>query len=127
MAEAYAKQAAAGEPLVFLQTFRFDVPFYAKLQSPAIILDKWDEPILKDSWPKELADASKFKPALGEKLLINTPEMQKVLCSNPVTWVISPADYIAGNAQLKSLQPMAKNKLYVLLRVSSSFEPLGCP
>lgn len=126
LAQAYRQQAQVGEPLVFLQTYRFDAPFYASLEAPAIIMDKWDEPIIKDSWPKELADASRFLPALGAQVLVNTTEARQVLCSNPVTWVISPADYIDGNPQLKSLQPVARNKLYVLVRIPSSFAPLAC-
>lgn len=126
LAEAYLQQAAPGEPLVFLQTYRFDAPFYAKLPAPVVIMDKWDEPILKDSWPKELADASRFRPELGKQVLVNTPEMQQILCANTVNWVISPADYIESNAKLSSLQPVARNKLYVLLRIPSSFAPLEC-
>jgi hypothetical protein len=123
---AYHQNAAPGEPLVFLQTYRFDVPFYARLAEPIIIIDKWDQPILKDSWPKEIADAAKFRPLLGEKVLINTPDMRKILCPQPVTWVISPSSYINKSKELNSLEPVAKNSLYALVKIHSTFPPLKC-
>jgi 4-amino-4-deoxy-L-arabinose transferase-like glycosyltransferase len=123
---AYRQNATPGEPLVFLQAFRFDVPFYARLAEPIIIIDNWDQPIVKDSWPKELADAAKFKPSAGEKVLINTPEMSKILCAQPVIWVISPTGYITKSKEFNSLEPVAKNSLYSLVKISSSLAPLNC-
>jgi hypothetical protein len=123
---AYRQNASPGEPLVFLLTYRFDVPFYARLTEPIIIIDKWDQPIVKDSWSKEMADAAKFRPSVGEKVLINIPEMRKILCAQPVTWVILPTSYIAKSREFNSLEPMAKNSLYALVKISSSFSPLNC-
>jgi hypothetical protein len=111
---------------VFLQTYRFDVPFYARLAEPIIIIDKWDEPIVKDSWSKEMADAAKFKPTAGEKVLVNTPEMRKILCAQAVTWVIAPTSYIANSKEFNSLEPVAKNSLYSLVKLTSSLPSLGC-
>ena len=127
LAKAYRDNAASGEPLVFLKTYRFDIPFYAKLAEPIIIIDKWDEPITRDSWSKEMADAAVFRPTAGEKVLVNTPDMLNVLCSQPVTWVITPKDFIAANQQFQSLEPVASNSLYVLVKIPSSFAPLKCP
>jgi 4-amino-4-deoxy-L-arabinose transferase-like glycosyltransferase len=124
---AYRQNAAPGEPLVFLQTYRFDVPFYARLTEPIIIIDKWDEPIVKDSWSKEMADAAKFRPTAGEKVLVNTPEMRKVLCAQPVTWVIAPTSYMTNSKEFNSLEPVTKNSLYALVKISSSYPSLGCP
>ena len=127
LAKAYRDHAAPGEPLVFLQTYRFDIPFYAHLAEPIIIIDKWDEPITRDSWSKEMADAAVFKPKAGEKVLVNTPDMLKVLCAQPVTWAISPKDFIASSKQLQSLEPVASNSLYVLVKIPSSLNALKCP
>jgi hypothetical protein len=126
LAAAYRKYAAPSEPLVFLQTYRFDVPFYAKLTEPIIIIDKWDEPIVKDSWSKEIADAAKFRPLAGEKILVNIPDMRKILCAQPVTWVISETSYIANSKEFNSLEPVSKNDLYTLLKVPSSLASLKC-
>jgi hypothetical protein len=123
---AYRQNAVSGEPLVFLQTYRFDVPFYARLAEPIIIIDKWDEPIVKDSWSKEMADAAKFRPTAGEKVLVNTPEMRKVLCAQAVTWVITPTSYIANSKEFHSLEPVTKNSLYSLVKLTSSLPSLGC-
>ena len=123
---AYRQNAASGEPLVFLHTYRFDVPFYAKLAEPVIIIDKWDQPIVRDSWSKEMADAAKFSPLAGEKVLVNTPDMSKVLCTQPVTWVIAPTNHIINSKEFNSLEPVAKNSLYALVRITSDLPSLGC-
>jgi hypothetical protein len=127
LAKAYRDHAAPGEPLVFLQTYRFDIPFYAQLAQPIIIIDKWDEPITTDSWSKEMADAAVFKPTAGAKVLVNTPDMLKVLCAQSVTWVITPKSFIASSKQFQSLEPVASNSLYALVKISSSLPPLKCP
>ncbi len=127
MALAYRQNAAPDEPLVLLQTYRFDIPFYTKLTEPLIVISKWDEVHIKDSWSKELADAAKFSPSSGEKVLINTPDMLKILCARPVTWVIAPAKYIANSKELQSLEAVAQNSLYVLVKIPSSLTTLACP
>ena len=126
MVTAYRKNAAPDESLVFLQSYRFDVPFYAKLAEPIVVIDNWDEPKIKDSWSKEIADAARFNPPASEKILVNTPDMRKILCAKTATWVIAPASYIANNKELQSLEVVARNSLYVLVKVPTFFVPLGC-
>ncbi len=127
LADAYRMNAQANEPLVFLRTYRFDVPFYAGLRDPLVVVNRWDEPILRDSWPKELADAATFRPAVGDQVLQNTRDLGALLCARPVTWMIAPADVVAQAAMLQSLAPVARNKLYLLLRIESSRLQPACP
>jgi hypothetical protein len=126
LAQAYQKNSAPNEPVVFLQTYRFDFSFYARLHQPSIIIDKWDEPIVKDSWPKEMADAARFRPTVGEKVLINMSDIRKILCDNPVTWVISPEGYYTQSKELKSIEPVASSGGYVLIKVTRLLPTLGC-
>ncbi|NCW77151.1 MAG: glycosyltransferase family 39 protein [Oxalobacteraceae bacterium] len=126
LAAAYRQNAKDGEPLVFVRTYRFDVPFYAGLRDPVPVISEWNEPITKDSWPKELADASRFRPALGQQVLVDVTQMTAFLCRQPVSWVIVPADYAAGVDALKHTTPVARNRLYVLLRVDASGPDLHC-
>ena len=126
LAAAYRQHAEASQPLIFVRTYRFDVPFYVGLSEPLIVVNEWNEPITKDSWPKELADASKFKPELGKRILIDTTQMSTLFCSMPVSWVIVPADYAQRVDALKNLTPVARNKLYLLLRVEASDPGLNC-
>ena len=126
LAAAYRQNARRDEPLVFVRTYRFDVPFYAGLRDPVPVISEWHETITKDSWPKELADASAFRPALGQHVLVDVTQMQTFLCRLPVSWVIAPADYAAGIDALKNVTPLARNKLYVLLRVDASDPALHC-
>jgi hypothetical protein len=126
LAQAYQKNAASTEPLVFLQTYRFDFSFYARLLQPSIVIDKWDEPIVKDSWPKEMADAARFRPTVGEKVLVKMSDMRKILCASPVTWAVSPQGYFSNSKELQSLEPVAISGGYVLLRITPSLPSLGC-
>jgi len=126
LAAAYRQNAQDGEPLVFVRTYRFDVPFYATLREPVTVVSDWTTPITKDSWPKELADASRFRPALGQHVLVDVTRMKAFLCNRPVSWVIVPADYAAGVDVLKNIAPVARNRLYVLLRVDASGPDMHC-
>jgi 4-amino-4-deoxy-L-arabinose transferase-like glycosyltransferase len=126
LALAYRRDAQADEPIILVRTYRFDVPFYAGLREPVAVVNDWQVPITKDSWPKELADASQFRPAVGQRVLVNTRDLGKLLCSHPVSWVIVPADYAAQVDALKSLTPVVRNKLYLLLRIETSGLAGGC-
>ena len=126
LAAAFLQNSQASEPLIFVRTYRFDVPFYAGLREPVPVISEWDQPITKDSWPKELADASQFRPALGQRVLIDISQMSAFLCKHAVSWVIVPADYAARVNALKNFVPVAHNKLYFLLRVDASDPSLGC-
>jgi hypothetical protein len=52
--------------------------------------------------------------------------MKAFLCNRPVSWVIVPADYAAGVDALKNIAPVARNRLYVLLRVDASGPDMHC-
>jgi hypothetical protein len=73
-----------------------------------------------------MADAAKFKPTAGEKVLVNTPEMRKVLCAQAVTWIITPTSYMTNSKEFNSLEPVMKNSLYALVRVPSALASLKC-
>ena len=125
LAEAYRQNAKPDEPLILVRTYRFDVPFYAGLQEPVAVVSDWSAP-MNDSWPKELADAAQFRPALGRQVLVPTHELSALLCKHPSSWVIIPADHAAKLDALKTLAPVARNKLYLLLRVDAASPLLGC-
>jgi hypothetical protein len=59
----------AGERVVFIDEPFFDVPFYARMTEPPIVLADWDDPQIPthDNWRKELHDAARFDPAAGAR------------------------------------------------------------
>ncbi len=89
----------AGDQIVLLNRFLFDLPFYAKLGAPMKVVDDWDSSQIQqgDSWRKELSDAGRFDRARAAHTLIAGTSLPALLCRAPVTWVIgsseSPADY----------------------------------
>lgn len=87
-------QRAEGEPVFMLNSYLYDVPFYAHLHEPVFVLEDWDAPevSLRDNWRKEIADAGTFAPELSTRLLLRPTALQDALCRQPVAWVIAPVD-----------------------------------
>ncbi len=127
LAQAYREQVQAGDGLLSWHLYRFDFPFYAQLKEPLAVLSNWDDPVLlsHDSWPRELADASKFAPEAGQQVLLPAASLAAQLCKHPVTWIMA-----SKNDQtdlLKSAETVAENARYELLRYSLAKSKLKCP
>jgi 4-amino-4-deoxy-L-arabinose transferase-like glycosyltransferase len=101
LAETLAKRMAPTDKVVMVDTYVFDVPFYAKLQHPVIVASNWADPELprQDNWRKELFDAARFDPAQGRKLLQPLTTMNQMACNASAVWFIVPgvnSDRVAG-------------------------------
>jgi len=83
-----------GEPVVMLGDYFYDMPFYARLTEPVLVVENWDSPDVdrRDNWRKELADAGRFVPAVAARRLILPRQLPTVLCAAPRTWVIAGAN-----------------------------------
>jgi 4-amino-4-deoxy-L-arabinose transferase-like glycosyltransferase len=92
LAEQLATQRHPGEPVVFLQSQFFDVPFYLGLREPVRIYDDWNlEPAKQhDNWNKALKDAGQFDPIRAQLLLRDRKQVVNELCAEPVSWVFAP-------------------------------------
>ncbi|HTH78607.1 MAG TPA: glycosyltransferase family 39 protein [Ramlibacter sp.] len=91
VAAALAEHRAAGEPVVFVDTYPYDLEFELKLTPPIPVVQAWGDPALmhRDSWPKELLDAGRFKPGAAAGRLV-----ERVPGASMATgrmWVVSPA------------------------------------
>ncbi|MFT3817189.1 MAG: glycosyltransferase family 39 protein [Rubrivivax sp.] len=88
-----------GEPVLMLQGYRFDLPFYARLEQPAGVVDDWGNPEIarRDDWRRELAEAGRFSPRDAAARLIAPAALPAVLCAAPRSWVVGPAS--AARAQ----------------------------
>ena len=126
LAQAWLAKATPGEPLVSVGVYRFDMPIYAQLATPVPVLMDWDAPSIaaNDSWPRELADAAKFDPEAGKKVLVDAGRLPEMLCAQPVTWIIASAKEQAP--VLASAQQVARNPHYQLLRFERSRSTLAC-
>ena len=128
-----AKLAAPGEPVVFLDDYYFDVPFYARLRAPVRVVEDWNDPriVQRDGWSKALLDAQRFAAGSAPRVLLSPAELTDAICHAKVTWVL-------GNYTMASLQPalvhateVARNGTTVLWRVPGrspgSLNAAACP
>ncbi len=84
-------QHRAGEPVIFIRRYYFDLPFYAGLRERAIVVDDWSDPEVRqgDSWRKELVDAGEFVPEVSRKTLLEPPALVGQLCAHRISWVVA--------------------------------------
>ena len=84
------EQRAAGEPVLMLGNYFFDLPFYARLGGPVGVVDDWagDDVAKRDNWRKELADARGFAAPRAAAALIVPDALAARLCAAPLSWVI---------------------------------------
>ncbi len=84
----------AGQPVVMLNNYWFDVPYYGRLREPVVVADAWSsaEVAQRDNWRKELADAGNFKPALARQVLLERAGLQMLTCPAWTTWIVASSN-----------------------------------
>ena len=131
-AAAIAARPGPALPVVMLGEYHFDLPFYARLRSPAAVVDDWGsaEIAKKDNWRKELADAGRFAPPLAAATLIAPDALPQRLCAAPATWVLGPSEAATRYPVLASAVVALERKGTTLWRVErespSVASALGC-
>lgn len=122
----------AGEPVLMLGEFHYDLPIYARLQAPVTVVDDWPRwnARPRDNWRKELSDAGRFAPDLARSTLLIPDAMSSLLCSAKTGWVIGHTDAPGTYPVLAFATVVAKQRDIRLWRVDSSqpdvFEALQC-
>ena len=93
---ALAQQLQPGERVVFVDQYFYDVPFYAKLQQPAVVVSQWDDADIaaRDNWRKELHDAARFDPAAAARTLWHWARIADLACGTQATWWLTTADNV---------------------------------
>ena len=83
-------QRGPSEPVFMLNHYYYDVPFYARIRAPVMVVDDWTSPDIgkRDNWRKEFADAAQFAVAGSASALINPASLSAAVCQSPVSWVI---------------------------------------
>jgi 4-amino-4-deoxy-L-arabinose transferase-like glycosyltransferase len=89
LAESFTAVRKSNEPLFMLNDYLYDLPFYARTETPIAVVNDWDSPeMLKhDDRNKELIDAGKFAPTQVTNILIRPASLLPALCRAPVSWV----------------------------------------
>lgn len=97
LARMLAVQLQPGDRVAFIDEYFYDVPFYARLTAPAIVVSDWDAPDVaaQDNWRKELFDATRFSPDHGASVLWTWQRLGELPCHAGKVWVIAAADHRA--------------------------------
>jgi 4-amino-4-deoxy-L-arabinose transferase-like glycosyltransferase len=121
LAESLRASRAPGEPVVFLGIYPYDLTFYAHLDAPVTVVDPWlDSEVAKDSWRRELVDASRFAPAGATRRLIGPAEVGPLLCQVRSSWVVGAWPPAAESAWLAALPPAHQSGATALWHVVTS-------
>jgi 4-amino-4-deoxy-L-arabinose transferase-like glycosyltransferase len=130
LGETLARLRQPDERVVFVEGAFFDVPFYAGLTRPPIVLSSWDDPDIArtDNWRKELSDAGRFDPTAAARQLWRTDRAAQLLCSPGTVWFIADLAWTPP-AALGGLAPVYKGANGTLWRApaDASASRSGCP
>jgi 4-amino-4-deoxy-L-arabinose transferase-like glycosyltransferase len=91
-------QRHPGEPVVFLNRYPFDLPFYARLEAAPIVTGEWQaqEIAQRDNWRKELYDAGVFDPQQASRRLMPPSGLGPLLCSHAAAWLVGTHAEVAA-------------------------------
>jgi hypothetical protein len=121
LAENLQASRRAGEPVVFVGHYYYDVTFYARLDEPVTVVDPWlPAEVAKDSWRRELVDASRFAPPGSSRRLLRPDELDSLLCRNPASWVFGPWPAAGSSARFAAMPPAYQSGDTALWRVAAS-------
>ena len=86
-----ASHMQSGDRVVFVDDYFYDVPFYARLTQPAIVISDWDDPEIsvRDNWRKELFDATRFTADRGASVLWTWQRLPEVTCGTGSVWFVA--------------------------------------
>ena len=131
LAAALAARLGPGprEPVFALDHYPFDLRFYARLQSPVVVVADWaaDKVAQRDDWRKELGDAGRFAPRDAASVLVPPTAWPARLCLSPVNWVVAAPSAQAEYAFLAQGEAVVKGREAWLWRLrTEAVSQLGC-
>jgi 4-amino-4-deoxy-L-arabinose transferase-like glycosyltransferase len=102
----------AGEPVVFVGRYPYDVPFYGQLDAPVQVLDDWQSPGIPrhDDWRKELYDAGRFDPAAAQRVLLGREALPALLCAHERSWLVASSAQLQADPLLQGAREVARVK-----------------
>jgi hypothetical protein len=92
LARALGALRGPDDATVFVRTYGYDIPMYARLRDPVRVAYDWRDPRLAadDDWRRELAEAGRFAPQQAAALLQDESAGLRPLCDR-TKWVVAPA------------------------------------
>jgi len=121
LARALSERVAPEDKVAMVDEYLYDVPFYAGLRQPVVFASDWRDPRLahQDNWRKELADAARFAPALGEQLLLPIDRLDRLACGSQTLWIAGSAAREARVAGLTGAERVFSDGRSALWRVAA--------
>lgn len=127
LGRALAVNRQADEPVLMLDQYYFDLPFYAHMEQPVTIVDDWHNPeiLSKDTWRKDF-DAGRFAPALAARLLLTPNDVPAAVCAAPTVWIVGTRDAYARMIGSEVVAPVDTELGVNLWRIDFRKDP-RCP
>jgi 4-amino-4-deoxy-L-arabinose transferase-like glycosyltransferase len=124
IAEALRDRLQPGDRVVFVDAPFYDVPFYARLTAPPVVLSNWDDPSIprRDNWRKELADGRRFDSAAAARQLWPIARAEELRCGANTLWLIATRE----PTPLADAQVVLRGRSALLLR-SPGRPAAACP
>jgi len=121
-----------GVPLVYVDEFVYDLPFYLGRREPVPVVSDWADPELPkhDNDRKELFDAGEFNPERARALLVPKAQWTNWLCTHPRLVVLASPKAVRRWPELAWQEPVMRLKLsdvWVLERSTLQARGLVCP
>ncbi|MDR0457889.1 MAG: glycosyltransferase family 39 protein [Burkholderiaceae bacterium] len=97
IALALACDAAPDDPVYAVNSFPYDLPFYARMTHPLIAVQNWAQLRVSegDTWKREMFEAGDFEPARAARLLQSPPAALQTAHATPHAWVAVTQDHAA--------------------------------
>ena len=112
-----------GDGVVMLERYEYDMPFYARLRAPMVVVEDWDDAELmaRDSWRKELADTRAFVDAGRDLSAFQTwSSIRAVACRRHVVWAVGDISLAKSHAWLDKAELVASDKQTALWRLRAA-------
>jgi 4-amino-4-deoxy-L-arabinose transferase-like glycosyltransferase len=118
----------AGEPVIMIGNYYYDIPFYARLGEPVAVIENWGDRARtgRDNWRKELLDAGRFSPAQASSVLRDATALPELLCAHRTSWLIGSTPPNDEFLQSSGFRPLAKEGDAALWRVEAN-QLRNCP
>ena len=103
IAQALRQRLQPGDRVVFVDAPFYDVPFYARLSAPPVVLSAWDDPSIprRDNWRKELSDGRRFDADAASRQLWPIARAEALRCGAGSVWLVATREpTVFADAQL---------------------------
>lgn len=118
-----AQSWRAGDRLVMLERYAYDVAFYTGRTEPAIVVTNWQDPDIlhSDDWRRELHDAGTFAPEVAQTVLWQPERLREALCQadRPTYWILGRRSVVEEYTFLQGSETFETGGRMLLWRVSS--------